>query len=159
MITCPSASGSATRALQKVGLDSALHSGATGRYVDRVAPDTSPSKLIGKLAYWFIFLGALAIAVSQLGIAALDNFVAAIGAYLPNIVAAVLIFVVQNFTMVTMSFLGFSARAPLALLAALAYGLGMATGGSLWSLLRRSFRRASVVVAGTVPSPPQTAHG
>ena len=85
-----------TKLLQKVGLDKALHSGTTGRYVDRIAPDTSPSRLIGSLAYWFIFLGALAIAVSQLGIAALDNFVAAIGAYLPNIVAAVLIFVVAG---------------------------------------------------------------
>ena len=54
--------------------------------------------------------------------------------------AAVLIFVVQNFTIVTMSFLGFSARAPVALLVALVYVLGMATGGSLWSLLRRSFQ-------------------
>jgi len=52
--------------------------------------------------------------------------------------AAVVIFVVQNFTMITMSFLGFSARAPVALLVALVYVLGMATGGSLWSLLRRS---------------------
>ena len=85
-----------TKLLQKVGLDKALHSGTTGQYVDRVAPDTSPSRLIGSLTYWFIFLGALAIAVSQLGIAALDNFVAAIGAYLPNIVAAVLIFVVAG---------------------------------------------------------------
>ena len=85
-----------TKLLQKVGLDKALHSGTTGQYVDRIAPDTSPSRLIGSLAYWFIFLGALAIAVSQLGIAALDNFVAAIGAYLPNIVAAVLIFVVAG---------------------------------------------------------------
>jgi hypothetical protein len=83
-----------TKGLQKVGLDRALHSGSTGRYVDRVAPNTSPSRVIGALAYWFIFLGALAIAVSQLGIAALDNFVAAIGAYLPNVIAAVLIFVV-----------------------------------------------------------------
>jgi uncharacterized integral membrane protein len=53
---------------------------------------------------------------------------------------AVLVFVVQNFEIVTMSFLGFSARVPLALLAALAYVLGMATGGSLWSLLRRSLQ-------------------
>lgn len=52
--------------------------------------------------------------------------------------AAVVIFVVQNFAIVTMSFLGFGARAPLALLVALVYVLGMATGGSLWSLLRRS---------------------
>jgi hypothetical protein len=85
-----------TRALEKVGLDRALHGGSTGRYVERVAPDTSPSRVIGSLAYWFVFLGALAIAVSQLGIAALENFVAAIGAYLPNVVAAVLIFVVAG---------------------------------------------------------------
>jgi hypothetical protein len=39
-------------------------------------------------------LGELAIAVSQLGITALDNFVAEIVAYLPNVVAAVLILVV-----------------------------------------------------------------
>jgi hypothetical protein len=84
------------RVLEKVGLDRAMHSGSTGRYVDRVAPDTSPSRVIGALAFWFIFLGALAIAVSQLGIEALDNFVASIAAYLPNIVAAVLIFVLAG---------------------------------------------------------------
>src|SRR5437764_11235344 len=43
--------------------------------------------------------------------------------------AATLVFAVQNFQIVTMSFLGFSARAPLALLVALIYVLGMATGG------------------------------
>jgi lipopolysaccharide assembly protein A len=51
---------------------------------------------------------------------------------------AVIVFVAQNFAIVTMSFLGFSARAPLALLVALVYVLGMATGGSLWALLRHS---------------------
>jgi uncharacterized integral membrane protein len=53
---------------------------------------------------------------------------------------AIFIFALQNFAIVTMSFLGFSARAPLALLVAIVYILGMATGGSLWALLRRSFR-------------------
>jgi hypothetical protein len=85
-----------TKGLQKVGLDRALHSGHAGQYVDKVAPNTSPSSLIGSVAYWFIFLGALAIAVSQLGISALDNFVASIGAYLPNVIAAILIFVVAG---------------------------------------------------------------
>lgn len=85
-----------TKLLQKVGLDKALHSGSTARHVDRVMPDTSPSRVIGTLAFWFIFLGALTIAVSQLGIDALDNFVASIGAYLPNVIAAVLIFVVAG---------------------------------------------------------------
>jgi Conserved TM helix len=85
-----------TKALDRLGVDRALHSGHAGAYVNRVAPDTSPSRLIGSIAFWFIFLGALAIAVSQLGIAALDNFVAAIGAYLPNVVAAILIFVIAG---------------------------------------------------------------
>jgi hypothetical protein len=88
--------GVVTKLLEKVGIDRALHTGSTGQYVNRVAPDVRPSNLIGSLAFWFIFLGALAIAVSQLGIAALDNFVAAIGAYIPNIIAAVLIFVIAG---------------------------------------------------------------
>jgi putative membrane protein len=52
---------------------------------------------------------------------------------------ATFIFAIQNFEIVTMSFLGFGVRAPLALLVAIVYVLGMATGGSLWALLRRSF--------------------
>jgi lipopolysaccharide assembly protein A len=53
-------------------------------------------------------------------------------------IAATLLFAVQNLQMVTMSFLGFSARAPLALLVAVVYFVGMATGGSLLAVLRRS---------------------
>lgn len=56
-------------------------------------------------------------------------------------VAAMLIFAVQNLQSVTMSFLGYSLRMPLALQAIVVYLLGMATGGSLWTLLRRSFER------------------
>lgn len=55
---------------------------------------------------------------------------------------AILVFAVQNFQSVTMSFLGFSLRLPMALMAVIIYLLGMATGGSLWSLLRRSFANA-----------------
>jgi putative membrane protein len=54
-------------------------------------------------------------------------------------VAATMIFALQNFEAVTMSFLGSSARVPLALLVAVTYLLGAATGGSLFALLRRSF--------------------
>lgn len=58
--------------------------------------------------------------------------------------AAVLVFVAQNLELVTMSFLGFNARTPLAVLIAVAYILGMATGGSLWALLKRSFEGAKL---------------
>jgi hypothetical protein len=82
--------------LAKVGVDRALHSGSVGQYVNKAAPDLSPSRIIGTIAFWFIFLGALSIAVSQLGIAALNTFVQAIAAYLPNVIAAVLIFVIAG---------------------------------------------------------------
>jgi putative membrane protein len=54
--------------------------------------------------------------------------------------AATLLFALQNLEAVTMSFLGFSVRAPLALLVAVVYVLGMVTGGSMWSLLRKSIQ-------------------
>ena len=53
-------------------------------------------------------------------------------------VAATVIFVFQNVETVTMSFLGLSVRAPLAVVAAVAYILGAVTGGSLYALLRKS---------------------
>jgi lipopolysaccharide assembly protein A len=57
-------------------------------------------------------------------------------------VAATLIFVLQNFDLVTMAFLGTRIRAPLALLVAVVYVLGAITGGSLFALLRHSIRES-----------------
>ena len=47
-----------------------------------------------------------------------------------------LIFALQNLQIVTAAFLGFSFTAPLTLLFVVVYLLGMATGGSAWSLVR-----------------------
>ncbi len=88
--------GVLTKVLEKVGLDRALHSGQTGQYVERFSPGASPSKLIGTIAFWFVFLGAISLAVSALKIPALTTFVAAIYGYLPNVVVAVLIFVLAG---------------------------------------------------------------
>ena len=63
--------------------------------------------------------------------------------------AATIIFAAQNFEMVTMSFLGFNARGPLALLVAVAYLLGAATGGSLFALLRRSYEESRRSIMGS----------
>jgi putative membrane protein len=52
--------------------------------------------------------------------------------------AAIVLFAIQNRELVTTSFLGFSIRAPLAVLAVIVYVLGAVTGGSLFALLRRS---------------------
>ena len=61
---------------------------------------------------------------------------------------ATIIFVLQNFEIVTMSLLGFNARAPLALVVAIAYLLGAATGGSLLALLRRSYEGSRQTIVG-----------
>jgi uncharacterized integral membrane protein len=53
--------------------------------------------------------------------------------------AATAIFALQNLEFVSVSFLGFSARLPLALVIAIIYLIGAATGGSLIALLRRSY--------------------
>jgi uncharacterized integral membrane protein len=49
---------------------------------------------------------------------------------------ATVIFALQNLQSVTVTFLNFRVSAPLAVLIAVFYVLGMFTGGSLWSLVR-----------------------
>ena len=61
--------------------------------------------------------------------------------------AVMVIFALQNLEIVTVAFLGFSARAPLAVLIPIFYLLGAATGGSLIALLRRSYERSKRGVA------------
>ena len=82
-----------TKALTAVGLDRSLHGNTAGQYVVRVSPNASPSRLIGTIVFWFIFLFALSAAIAALKIPALTEFIGNVQAFLPNIVAAVLIFV------------------------------------------------------------------
>jgi uncharacterized integral membrane protein len=55
-------------------------------------------------------------------------------------VAAITLFAIQNVQLTTMSFLWFSIRAPLAIMAAIVYVLGALTGGSLFALLRATIQ-------------------
>jgi lipopolysaccharide assembly protein A len=57
-------------------------------------------------------------------------------------VVGTVVFVTQNFEIVTLSFLGFSASTRLGFLVVIFYLLGMVTGGSLFALLRRSIARS-----------------
>jgi hypothetical protein len=86
--------GIVARLLEKVGLDRTLHSSDAGKYVERVSPGASPARLIGSVAFWFIFLFAISAAIGALKIPALSTFIAQVQAFLPNIIVALLIFVV-----------------------------------------------------------------
>ena len=82
------------RVLHGAGLDRTLHGGAGGNFVRKIT--SSPSGLLGTIAFWAIMLGTISLAVSVLGIDALTGFVAAVYAYLPNVLAALLIFLVAG---------------------------------------------------------------
>jgi hypothetical protein len=78
----------------KAGLDRAVHNGTGGNFLKRVVP--RPSHLVGRIVFWALFLGAISLAAAVLGVAALTAFVGAVWAYLPNVLAAVLIFLVAS---------------------------------------------------------------
>jgi hypothetical protein len=82
--------------LQKAGLDRALHSGHSGQYVEKLSPGASPAKLIGAVAFWLIFLFVLSAAIGALKIPAVTTFMNQVLAYLPNVIAAVIIFVIAG---------------------------------------------------------------
>lgn len=58
-------------------------------------------------------------------------------------VALIATFAFQNLQSVTVAFLGLELTAPLAVLVALIYLLGMASGGSMFSFLRYSIHKAT----------------
>jgi uncharacterized integral membrane protein len=60
-----------------------------------------------------------------------------------TLVVLVVLFSVQNVSIVTISFLTMSARLPLALLVILVYATGIFTGGFVLALLRNWIQKAS----------------
>jgi hypothetical protein len=83
-----------SKGLQAVGLDRALSESDAGQYVAKVSPDARPSKLIATVVFWLIFLVVLTAAIGALEIPAVTAFMDDVLGYLPNVIAAVVIFVV-----------------------------------------------------------------
>jgi len=82
------------RVTQRAGLDRTLHSGPGGSAIRKVTPH--PSRLLGAIAFWAILLSAISLAASVLHIKALTAFVGAVWGYLPNVIAAIAIFIVAG---------------------------------------------------------------
>jgi Conserved TM helix len=80
--------------LHRAGFDRIVQASPGGEFVRRVTE--APSRLLGTIAFWALFLGAISLAVTALGVDALTDFVAQVYAYLPNVVAALLIFLVAG---------------------------------------------------------------
>jgi Conserved TM helix len=82
------------RVTHRAGLDRTLQSGPGGNVVGKIT--THPSRLLGTIAFWAIFLSAISLAASVLHIKALTAFIGAIWAFLPNVIAALAIFIVAG---------------------------------------------------------------
>lgn len=82
------------RALDMAGFNEHLHAGQGGNLIQRALPD--PANVLSQLTFWLIFLFGLSIAASSLGIPALAQIVHGIYAYIPNVIAALIIFLVAG---------------------------------------------------------------
>src|SRR5438093_2275112 len=82
------------RGLHRIGLDRFVSRGIASGLVGRVT--SSPSRLVGQVTFWAVSIAVFSLAVSVLGIGALEDLVASVYSYLPNVLAALLIFVVAS---------------------------------------------------------------
>jgi hypothetical protein len=83
-----------SRLLGRLHVDRRLHESPAGNYVEKFSPGASPSRLVGAVAFWLIFIVALTAAIGALQIPAVTAFMNQVLAYLPNVIVAILIFVI-----------------------------------------------------------------
>jgi len=83
-----------TKLLRKAKLDARLTSNSGGRFAEKVSPGGSPSRLVGGVVFWVIMLFVISSAIGTLNIPALTGFMNLVLSYLPNVLAALLIFIV-----------------------------------------------------------------
>ena len=83
-----------TKLLEKVGVDRRLKDNKAGSYVDAVLPGASIAAGIAAVVFWLIFIFFIVTAVGALDIPAATDFMDRVLAYLPNVIVAILIFVV-----------------------------------------------------------------
>jgi hypothetical protein len=76
--------------LGRVGFDERVHGGKAGELLERVLP--SPSRFVGLVVFWVIFVWGITVAASVLGVPALNEIVRGIYGYIPNILGSILIF-------------------------------------------------------------------
>lgn len=83
-----------TKLLNKFRLDDRLTAGQGGQYVERFSPQGSPARLVGLVVFWVLMLFVISSAIGTLGIPALTAFMNQVLSYLPNVIAALLIFLI-----------------------------------------------------------------
>jgi small-conductance mechanosensitive channel len=81
------------RVLQAIGFDSWMEKGGIKQFFDRAETNQTPHSILGKLVFWFVFIIALTMAADALGIPQVSAVLGQLIAYIPNIIAAILILI------------------------------------------------------------------
>jgi len=79
--------------LDRLGLDKKLHESDASQYVEKVMPGASAANGISRVVFWLIFIFFITAAIGALGIPAVTTFMNQVLAYLPNVIVAIVIFV------------------------------------------------------------------
>jgi hypothetical protein len=82
------------KVLQRLRFDRVIHSSAAGSMVSRVIE--SPSYFTGRIVFWLIMIGTISLAVAALNLPILNELLGAVYGYIPNIIAAVIIFLIAS---------------------------------------------------------------
>jgi small-conductance mechanosensitive channel len=81
------------RVLKGIGFDGWMERAAVKGFFDRAQTNQTPATILGKLVFWFVFVIAIVMATDALGISQVSAVLSQLIAYIPNVIAAVLILV------------------------------------------------------------------
>jgi len=86
-----------SRALQTIGFDRWMERGGIKQFFDRADTREMPTSILGTLVFWFVFIIAIVMSTDALGIRQVSAVLSQLIAYIPNVIAAVLIIILANF--------------------------------------------------------------
>src|SRR5918992_6262430 len=81
------------RVLQGIGFDRWMERGGIKQFFDRAETNQTPASILGALVFWFVFIIAITMAAEALGIPQVSAVLGQLIAYIPSIIAAILILV------------------------------------------------------------------
>ena len=84
------------RILQGIGFDGWMERAGIKRFFDRADTRQTPASILGKLIFWFVFIIAIVMATDALGIRQVSEVFSQLIAYIPNIIAAILILILAS---------------------------------------------------------------
>ena len=81
------------RVLEGIGFDRWMERSGIKQFFDRADTQHTPHSILGRLVFWFVFIIALTMAADALGIPQVSAVLGQLIAYIPNIIAAILILI------------------------------------------------------------------